>query len=177
MKRERKKEWEAQRRRRRRSGNWGFLSEEAAGWGGQRQKKKKEKLSAVCVCVLSEPSGPGGWRAYAGAAARVCMCQRRWGHSRLLTQETSAVTGVGVKKEWPFLGLFSCVSRLDWTRARLTSRLTRCTASCFDKSCLTLIWIQQSLYFETGKCFDYFNLIIPGVNRLETRQVVYYSLA
>lgn len=51
IKREKKRELEAQRRRRR-SGNWGFLSEEAAGWGGQKQgEKKKKKISQLCVFV------------------------------------------------------------------------------------------------------------------------------
>lgn len=57
-----------------------------------RIKKPQLCVCVECVCVLSDLSKSEGWRACTGAVAWACMCQQRWGHLRLLPQETSAIT-------------------------------------------------------------------------------------
>lgn len=65
------------------------LAEEDRGRG-------KKCLSCVCLCAEGSIR-TGSRRAYMGAVVRAWMCQRRWSHSLVLPQETSAVTEVRVQ--------------------------------------------------------------------------------
>lgn len=62
------------------------------------EDRGRGKKCLSCVCLRAEGSiRTGRWRACMGAVVRACSCQRRWSHSLLLPQETSAVTEVRVQ--------------------------------------------------------------------------------